>query len=63
MLYGKQELPFRPMFGKPFAMGMADKITEKVGKKGQVANSEFSARSFDESLLRSGGEEHNLQQR
>ena len=42
---------------------MAHKITENVGNKAEVVNSRFSVRSFDESLLRSGGGEHNLHKR
>ena len=34
---------------------------EMVGNKVVVANSRFSARSFNESLLRGRGGEHNLQ--
>ena len=39
MLYGKQELPFRPMFGKPFIMKMADKIIEMDKNNMEVASS------------------------
>ncbi|MDH5405999.1 MAG: hypothetical protein OEX80_05620 [Candidatus Aminicenantes bacterium] len=39
-------LLFLTISGKPFAMIMTDKITEKVGKKGQVVNSNCLRRRF-----------------